>query len=93
MLERTDAGYTVGPFNNKVNYDFEVKIKNMPDGSRTMNYKDIAFSAKTEIMTEIKNMLDDGSYEENERMECLKNDIISIIRETAGIERLKMEVL
>lgn len=92
IIGHSEDGLFVGEFNTKPNYDFEVKVLNMPDGVRIMRYADIAFQAKKEIMSEFEKILEEDLCEENEKMELLKKDLISIVRETAGLERLKLEV-
>ncbi len=93
ILGISTEGLIVGEFNKKPNYEFEVRVLNMPDGVRKMRYADIVFQAKKEIISELERMLEETYCEENEKMDTLKNDLISIVRETAGLERLKLEVI
>lgn len=86
-------GIIVGQFNSKPNYDFDVRVSNLPEGERRMRYPDIAFQAKKVIMEELEKLLEEIYCEENEKMQVLKKNILSIVRETAGVERVKMEVI
>lgn len=93
IIVNSSEGIVVGKFNTKPNYDFEVKVFNLPDGERILRYSEIAFKAKIIIMEELQEMLNEIYCEENEKIQRLRKDIISIINETAGLERLKMEVI
>ena len=93
ILNISDDGAIVGGFNEKPNYDFKVRVLNLPDGSRIIPYPEVAFRSKGIIMETLNQIMNDMGCEENEKMQKLKNAIISVVRETAGIERLKLEVI
>lgn len=93
ILSITDKGYVVGAFNKKPRYDFNIAIQNLPDGQRKMPYSEIAFSAKRTIMDDIKALVEGNYCVGNDKIELLIKDILSVVKETAGLERLKLEVI
>ncbi len=92
ILERTGEQFVVGKFNRKPNYDFEVIVENTPLGSKKMKYKDIAFSARKDILEDIKGQLENLLCLSNDKIQTLINNIISCTKETAGLERLALEI-
>lgn len=93
ILEKSENGFIVGNFKEKVNYDFEVKIKNLPEGKTQMKYNDIAFDAYRIIVERLKNFLDDIECRENENFIKFIDDVIKCAKAVAGIERLAIEVV
>jgi len=85
--------FTVGEFREKVNYDFQVNVKNLPEGAKLMKYGDIFFKAWSEIYNGLNSLLTDFMCEENEKVKKLMEDIRQIAKHTAGIERIDMEVI
>ena len=92
ILQASKKGVIVASFNSKPNYDFLVKVKNLPDGDKILLYKDIAFSARKDIIDQIKSILNQSDYESNSKIERLVNNILSVTKDTAGLERLELEV-
>lgn len=94
IIERNSEGYIVGNFTDKPNYDFYVLIKNIPTGGTApLKYKDIAFKSWKHITEEVNKALENSKCPDNEKIQILIRNIKECTRETAGIERLIMEVI
>ncbi|MGP6206918.1 type I-D CRISPR-associated helicase Cas3' [Cuniculiplasma sp. SKW3] len=92
ILYMDGNNFVVGNFNEKVNYDFYVRISNLPLGKRRMRYGDIAFKSHEKIIEDLEKLLDETDCKNNTNFMKFINDVIECTKVSAGVERLILEV-
>ncbi len=92
ILYRDCYNFIVGDFNQKVKYDFSVKVSNLPQGSRKLKYGHIEFGAHGIIVEDVEKLLSESGCENNDKFREFVEDVRSCTKVTAGLERLILEV-